>query len=142
VVFDIKITIYEGVVAIVDFVEVADESYALLLLADGYLLGEDVVCRLREVVALFVAEIVALRELQIEIGCASAIDILQAVEVYRNFEWCAEWVLIAAKLYNELGDFNRKEALLEAAASYNSSAEFQQEINLVRSAPLGTKTAL
>ncbi len=50
--------------------------------------------------------------------------------------------LIAAKLYNELGDFNRKEALLEAAASYNSSAEFQQEINLVRSAPLGTKTAL
>lgn len=50
--------------------------------------------------------------------------------------------LLAAKLYNELGDINRKEALLETAATYNSTAAFLQEINLVRSAPLGTKTAL
>jgi hypothetical protein len=54
----------------------------------------------------------------------------------------AEAALIAAKLYNELGDIQQKEAALELAAEYNSSTTVLQEINLIRTAPAGTKTML
>jgi hypothetical protein len=54
----------------------------------------------------------------------------------------AEAALIAAKLYNELGDTQRKEAALELATEYNSSAPVLQEVGLIRTAPAGTKTNL
>lgn len=49
--------------------------------------------------------------------------------------------LIAAKLYNELGDEGAKTAALNYAASLNPDAQTIQEINLIRSAPLQTKSA-
>lgn len=49
--------------------------------------------------------------------------------------------LIAAKLYNELGDEGAKVAALNYAASLNPDPQTTQEINLIRTAPLHTKSA-
>lgn len=49
--------------------------------------------------------------------------------------------LIAAKLYNELGDEGAKIAALNYAASLTPDPQTLQEINLIRTAPLFTKSA-
>lgn len=49
--------------------------------------------------------------------------------------------LIAAKLYNELGDEGAKVAALNYAAALNPDPQTLQEINLIRTAPLFTKSA-
>lgn len=49
--------------------------------------------------------------------------------------------LIAAKLYNELGDEGAKVAALNYAATLNPDPQTLQEINLIRTAPLHTKSA-
>lgn len=49
--------------------------------------------------------------------------------------------LIAAKLHNELGDEGAKTAALDYAASLSPDPQTAQEINLIRSAPLRTKSA-
>ena len=49
---------------------------------------------------------------------------------------------MAAKLYNEAGDAKRKgQALTLAEALAKGDASMQQEIGLVRTAPLGEKSA-
>ena len=54
----------------------------------------------------------------------------------------AEAALMAAKLYNEAGDAERKgQALTLAEALAKGDASMQQEIGLVRTAPLGEKSA-
>lgn len=54
----------------------------------------------------------------------------------------ADAALMAAKLFNELGDLSAKEAALAVAAECSQSAAVQQEISLIRTAPAGTKTDL
>lgn len=51
-----------------------------------------------------------------------------------------EAALTAAKLFNELGDVERKEAALDLALQYDDSLETQQEIGQIRTAPIGTRT--
>lgn len=49
--------------------------------------------------------------------------------------------LIAAKLYNELGDEGAKVTALNYAASLSPDAQTEQEISLIRTAPLHTRSA-
>ena len=55
--------------------------------------------RSREVVAIFVAEVIAVRELHLKVDCSASVDILQTVHVDIDGEWCAEWMFAATKLY-------------------------------------------
>lgn len=54
----------------------------------------------------------------------------------------AEAALIAAKLFNELGDHANKEAALTRAEALSPTPELLQEIGHIRTAPLGTKSSL
>ncbi len=69
---------------------------------------------------------------------AAAAEAKRCATTTRN----AEAALTAAKLYNELGDMTQKDAALELAAEYDSSAAVLQEIGHIRTAPAGTKTDL
>ncbi len=52
----------------------------------------------------------------------------------------ASAALIAAKLYNELYNASRKDQALTLAVSLSAEASVKQEANLIRSAPLGTRS--
>ena len=67
---------------------------------------------------------------------AAAIEAQRCASSTQN----AEAALIAAKLFNELGDYNKKEAALTLAETFNPPQAMLQEIGLIRTAPLGTKT--
>ncbi len=52
----------------------------------------------------------------------------------------ANAALIAAKLYNELGQAKAKEDALQLALTYSSTKATRQEVTLIRSAALGTRS--
>ena len=65
-VVNIQQTIYEGVVAVINLMQIDEYINLLLLWCDGNLLREDVVCINREIYAIFVTELVSLREVDVE----------------------------------------------------------------------------
>ncbi len=64
---------------------------------------------------------------------------VEAMRCARNLK-SANAALVAAKLYNELYDEGKKEAALALAQKLSNDMISQQEISLIRSAPLGTRS--